>query len=67
MNMQEFSHRLRREEHPSPQSQLFRALRSLSDFDLDRLRDLGRTVKADWGIWTDFEPGVHAERAEPRS
>lgn len=62
MNIQEFSHRLAREDHPS---ELMRALRTLSLLEMDWLRDLGRIIKSDWGIWTDFEPGAGAERAEP--
>ena len=50
MNIQEFSHQLRREEHPSD---LIRALRSLRGLDVDRLRRLGRF---DWGVWNDQEP-----------
>jgi hypothetical protein len=66
MNMQEFSHLMAREDGPSLQSPLLRALRTLSTMEMDWLRDLGRVVKSDWGIWTGFDPGDCAERTELR-
>ncbi|HEX6865049.1 MAG TPA: hypothetical protein VF414_19620 [Thermoanaerobaculia bacterium] len=59
MNIQEFSHQLGREDHPS---QLIRALRSLRGLDVDLLR---RWRRIDWGVWTDREPSARA--AEPAS
>jgi len=59
MNIQEFSHQLGREEHPS---ELIRALRSLRGLDVDRLR---RLRPIDWGVWNDREPRARA--AEPTS
>lgn len=61
MNIQEFSHRLAREDHPS---ELIRALRTLTLLEMDRLRPW-RRIGGDWGIWTDFRAGAGAERAEP--
>lgn len=55
MNIQEFSHQLARQDHPSPHPQLLRALRTLSTFEMDWLRDWSRILKADWGVWTDCE------------
>lgn len=55
MNIQEFSHQLRRENHPS---KLIRALRSLRGLDVDRLRS-GRIVR-EWGVWNDQEPRARA-------
>ena len=56
MNIQEFSHHLGREDHPS---KLIRALRSLRGLDVDRLRRSKR-VGPDWGVWNDQEPRAHA-------
>ena len=55
MNIQEFSHQLAQEERPSPHAPLLRALRTLSAFEMDWLRDWSRIIKADWGVWTDCE------------
>lgn len=63
MNIEEFSHQMAREDQPS---ELMRALRTLSLLEMDWLRDLGRIIKSDWGIWTEFKPGAGAERAEPQ-
>jgi len=52
MNIQEFSHQLRRENHPS---KLIRALRALRGLDVDRLRQPKR-AGPDWGVWNDREP-----------
>lgn len=54
MNIQEFSHQLGREDHPS---ELIRALRSLRGLDVDLLR---RSRRGDWGVWTDREPRARA-------
>lgn len=55
MNIQEFSHQMAREEHPSP---LLRALRTLRGAEVERLRLLG----GDWGsVWTEIEPRDCAE------
>ena len=60
MNIQEFSHQMAREEHPSP---LLRALRALCGQDLDRLRLPGRIGDGDWGsVWTGGEPGECMEK-----
>lgn len=59
MNIQEFSHQLGQEEHPS---RLIRALRALRALDVDRLRR-SRRIGHDWGIWDDQEPRARA--AEP--
>ncbi|MEA2559393.1 MAG: hypothetical protein QOH06_897 [Acidobacteriota bacterium] len=59
MNIQEFSHQLGREDHPS---QLIRALRSLRGLDVDRLR---RLRNIDWHVWTDDGPRACAQRPEP--
>jgi hypothetical protein len=64
MNIQEFSHQFAREDGPSAQSPLLRSLRTLSAMQMDWLRDWSRVVKSDWGIWTGFDPGECAERAE---
>lgn len=48
MNIQEFSHQMAREDHPS---ELIRALRSLRGLDVDRLRRLW-PGDAKWGVWT---------------
>ena len=66
MNIQEFSHQLGREDDPSSRSPLLRALRTLSAMEMDWLRDLGRVVKSDWGVWTGFDPGECTERADLR-
>jgi hypothetical protein len=52
MNIQEFSHQLGREEHPS---ELIRALRFLRGLDVERLREYKR-MGPDWGVWNDQEP-----------
>jgi hypothetical protein len=59
MNIQEFSHHLGREDHPS---KLIRALRTLRGLDVDRLR---RARRVDWGVWNEQEPRALA--AEPAS
>ena len=59
MNIQEFSHQLTREDHPS---KLIQSLRSLRGLDVDWLR---RSRRIDWGVWTDREPRALA--AEPAS
>lgn len=56
MNIQEFSHRLGREEHPS---QLLRALRELRGLDVDRLRRSWR-IGPGWGVWDDLKPLARA-------
>jgi len=56
MNIQEFSHQLGRDDHPS---ELIRALRSLRGLDVDRLRWSGR-AGPDWRVWNDQEPRAHA-------
>ena len=61
MNIQEFSHQIGQENHPS---ELIRALRSLRGLDMDRLR---RSRRIDWGVWNDQEPRARAERPEPLS
>jgi hypothetical protein len=58
MNIQEFSHQLRQDDHPS---ELIRALRSLRGLTVDHLRQLERR---DWGVWTGGEPRARAERSE---
>jgi hypothetical protein len=56
MNIQEFSHQLGRDDHPS---ELIRALRSLRGLTVDHFRQLER-----WGVWTGGEPRARAERSE---
>ena len=56
MNIQEFSHQLGRDDHPS---KLIRALRSLCGLDVDRLRQSNR-MRPDWGVWQDQEPRARA-------
>ena len=56
MNIQEFSHQLGQEEHPS---KLFRALRELRGLDVDRLRRSKR-ISPHWGVWNDQEPRARA-------
>ncbi len=63
MNIQEFSHQLGGEDHPS---ELIRALRSLRGLDVERLRR-SRRAGPDWGVWNDQEPRAYAERPELRS
>ena len=60
MNIQEFSHQLGREEHPS---RLIRALRELRGLDVDRLR-LSRRIGGwrEWGVWTDQKPHSAASK-----
>ena len=58
MNIQEFSHQMAREEHPSP---LLRALRTLRGQEMERLR-LWRRLGGDWGVWTGGEPKDHADQ-----
>jgi len=50
MNIQEFSHQIAQEEHPS---KLLRALRDLRALDVERLR---RERRPDWGVWNDQKP-----------
>lgn len=54
MNIQEFSHQLGREEHPS---KLLRALRELRGLEVDRLRS---KRGPEWGVWNDREPRIQA-------
>ena len=61
MNIQEFSHQLGREDHPS---QLIRALRQLRGLDVDRLRG-SRRIGPDWGVWHGDGPRACAQRPEP--
>jgi hypothetical protein len=63
MNIQEFSHQLGREDHPS---ELIRALRSLRGLDVDRLL-WSRRGGFEWGVWNDQEPRARAERSELQS
>jgi hypothetical protein len=58
MNIQEFSHQLGQDDHPS---ELIRALRSLRGLDADRLC---QSKRPDWGVWNDQEPRARAERSE---
>lgn len=55
MNIQEFSHQMTRDDHPSRPSQLLQALRELRRLDVDSLRR-SRRAGADWGVWTGGEP-----------
>jgi hypothetical protein len=54
MNIQEFSHQLGQEEHPS---RLLRALRELRGLEVERLR---RARRPEWGVWNDQKPRVQA-------
>lgn len=56
MNIQEFSHQLGREEHPS---QLLRALRELRGLDVEHLRRSWRIGRG-WGVWDDLKPLARA-------
>lgn len=60
MNIQEFSHRMTRDDHPSA---LIRALRELRGQNLDRIRR-ARRGGADWGVWTGGEPEDGAEQPD---
>lgn len=56
MNIQEFSHQMTRNDHPSRPSRLLQALRDLRRLDVDNLRRRSRRGGADWGVWTGGEP-----------